>query len=192
MGILNNILTILSVMLVTDNPCSTVCVSVLVCTREDTDLAVKKNSFWFLHLGCNKEKIDRNISQTERLWCFYSSRNTALLESLCVNSLKQGWALGLLICCLWRSLLHLHFLLELSEFLLPFTYCHCMCLNTYAWLPLCVLIWEREGACVCCKCNIEEFVNTSNLWTFDKRKVTIAVQKPENKSIWDKSLIPDS
>lgn len=41
MGVLNNILKILSVLLATDDPCSTVCVRVLVCTREDADLAVK-------------------------------------------------------------------------------------------------------------------------------------------------------
>lgn len=42
---------------------------------------------------------------------------------------------------------------------------------------------------VCCKCNIEEFVNTSHLWTFDKRKKkTIAVQKPQRINLFGINL----
>lgn len=42
-------------------------------------------------------------------------------------------------------------------------FCYCMCLNTYAWLPLCVLIWKRDRVCVrdvYCTCTIKLYVNT--------------------------------
>lgn len=42
--------------------------------------------------------------------------------------------------------------------------------------------------------NIEQFVNTSHSWTFDKKekKNNTCTKTTENKSIWDKSLILDS
>lgn len=83
MGILNNILKILSVLLVTDAPCSTVRVSVLVCTREDTNLVVKKQ-FLVNPPHNNEENIDRNISQTERLWYFIIIVETSLCLTVCV------------------------------------------------------------------------------------------------------------
>lgn len=65
-----------------------------------------------------------------------------------------------------------------------------MCLKTYAWLPLCVLIWKRDRVCVRDNCllyykTVCKYF-TSRSWTFDKKQL---YKTAENRSIWDKSLI---
>lgn len=59
---------------------------------------------------------------------------------------------------------------------------------------VCAHVEERKACVFIVNVNIEQFVNTSHSWTFDKKekKNNTCTKTTENKSIWDKSLILDS